>query len=207
MLCSAPDSVKAVCEGLVYRDFITIGLLCRRLRIGNAGGGNGGAFGIKDNWIYIQDPGVALGRVQVFNNWSPWLVSDPDTVWLGLEYFASEGDSLWSMKREEFIDMAVKELVSLKFIQEDDVLDATLLKVKKAYPAYFGTYPEIEVVQEYLNGIPNLFPVGRNGMHRYNNMDHSMLSAMHAVSCIMGKERNKSDIWKINEEQEYHESK
>ena len=207
MLDTSPKSVRDISDGLVYRDFITVGLLCRGLRIGGNGSADGSRAPIKDNWIYVQEPDVHLGRIQVFNNWSPWLVKDPETVWLGLEYFATEGDALWETPDKDFIAMAVNELASLDFIETGDVLDATILRVKKAYPAYFGSYPLMPAVQDYLNSIPNLYPVGRNGMHRYNNMDHSMLSAMRAVRCILDPSLDKAEIWSINDEQEYHESK
>lgn len=207
MLDAAPPPVREISNGLVYRDFITVGLLCRGLSIDGEGNAGGSRAVIKDNWIYVQEPDVFLGRIQIFNNWSPWLVRDPATVWLGLEYFATEGDALWEMPDKDFIDMSVNELISLGFIRKEDVLDATILRVKKAYPAYFGSYPRMAIVREYLNSIPNLYPVGRNGMHRYNNMDHSMLSAMRAVACILDPTLDKTTIWKINEDQTYHESK
>jgi protoporphyrinogen oxidase len=204
MLPAAPQEVRNVSDALVYRDFITVGLLAGKAASPPEGGA---APTIKDNWIYIQEPDVHIGRIQIFNNWSPQLVSDPDKIWMGLEYFATEGDALWEMPDNDFIAMAVKEVVALGFVQLDDVEDATLLRVKKAYPAYFGSYPKIGVVQNFLNSIPNLYPVGRNGMHRYNNMDHSMLSAMQAVMCILDPKQDKRDIWRINAEHMYHESK
>lgn len=207
MLDAVPEEVHAVCKGLVYRDFITVGLLVNKLRILNRQKDAASGSRIQDNWIYIQEPDVRLGRIQIFNNWSPYLVKDADKVWLGLEYFATEGDSLWALGDGEVIDMAVRELVLLGFIRAEDAVDATVLRVKKAYPAYFGTYPQIGKVQEYLDSIPNLYPVGRNGMHRYNNMDHSMLSSILAVSCILDPSLNKAEIWNINESGEYHESK
>jgi protoporphyrinogen oxidase len=197
--------VREVSDGLIYRDLITVGLLCTRLRTGAEDKENGPP--IRDNWIYVQEADVHLGRIQIFNNWSPWLVKNPDNTWLGLEFFATEGDALWQTPDEDFIQMAINELRALGFITPEDVLDSTILRVKKAYPAYFGSYPRMQVVKDYLNSIPNLYPVGRNGMHRYNNMDHSMLSAMKAVACINDPALDKKLIWEINEEQEYHESK
>lgn len=207
MLGSVPAAVREVSDGLVYRDFITVGLLCRGLRIDSEGRAGDSPLSIRDNWIYVQESDVHLGRIQVFNNWSPWLVEDAATIWLGLEYFATEGDALWEMPDRDFIDMARAELISLGFVQHDDILDAAILHVKKAYPAYFGSYPGFGIVQDHLNAIPNLYPVGRNGTHRYNNMDHSMLSAMQAVACIKNPSLDKAAIWKVNAEQEYHESK
>jgi len=158
-----------------------------------------------DNWIYIQEPDVRIGRLQVFNNWSPALVADPGTIWLGLEYFCREGDDLWSMDNGRFIDFAATELDKIGLINRRDVIDGTLVRVPKAYPAYFGTYGEFERVRAYLDQFSNLYPVGRNGMHRYNNQDHSMLAANSAVSSIIDCGGDKSKIWLINAEDDYHE--
>ena len=148
---------------------------------------------LPDNWIYIQEPDVKIGRLQVFNNWSPAMVADPSTIWLGLEYFCGEGDDLWSMHDSRFIDFAASELEKIGLISRRDVLDGTLVRVPKAYPAYFGAYGEFGKVREYLNRFSNLYPVGRNGMHRYNNQDHSMLAANRAVDSIInhGQEKRK----------------
>ena len=195
-----PEPVRQVAEGLVYRDFMTVGVLSKRL--GNTRDGQP----LQDNWIYVQEPDVFVGRIQLFHNWSPWLVADKSKFWLGMEYFASEGDQLWTMPDEEFTALAVRELVKLGFVRAEDVEDTVLLRVPKAYPAYFGSYGRVGEIQTFLDGIENLYPVGRNGMHRYNNMDHSMLSAMRTVDCISGH-GEKSAIWKINAEQEYHETR
>jgi protoporphyrinogen oxidase len=162
---------------------------------------------MKDNWIYVQEPDVKVGRLQIFNNWSPYLVADPDTVWLGMEYFANEGDELWSKPSEEFAQFAIDELVSLGLVERDDVLDHTVIHVPKAYPAYFGTYDRFAELREYLDRFTNLFLVGRNGMHRYNNQDHSMLTAMVAVENIASDVTSKDNIWSVNVEQEYHETR
>jgi len=158
-----------------------------------------------DNWIYIQEPDVRIGRLQVFNNWSPSMVADPSTIWLGLEYFCGEGDDLWSMDSGRFIDFAASELEKIGMIDRRDVLDGTLVRVPKAYPAYFGEYSHFGTVRAYLEQFSNLYPVGRNGMHRYNNQDHSMLAANSAVTSIINCGRDKSAIWNINAEEEYHE--
>jgi protoporphyrinogen oxidase len=160
-----------------------------------------------DNWIYVQEPDVKVGRLQIFNNWSPYLVADPGTVWVGMEYFANEGDELWSLPDDEFGEFAVGELVSLGLISREDVLDRVVLHVPKAYPAYFGTYESFDRLREYIDGFPNLFLIGRNGMHRYNNQDHSMLTAMVAVENIAAGIGTKDNIWSVNVEQEYHETK
>jgi len=157
-----------------------------------------------DNWIYIQDRDVRIGRLQVFNNWSPAMVADPRTIWLGLEYFCREADDLWSMRDADFLDFAARELETIGLIDRNEVLDGTVVRVPKAYPAYFGTYAEFGRVRAYLDQFSNLYPVGRNGMHRYNNQDHSMLAASSAVHCILGG-GGKSGIWRINAEEAYHE--
>ena len=161
---------------------MTVGLLLRRMNAAANPRAAGNSNGMPpDNWIYIQEPDVRLGRLQVFNNWSPALVADPNTIWLGLEYFCREGDDLWSMDDAKFIDFAAAELEKIGLIDRRDVIDATLVRVRKAYPAYFGAYGEIDKLRAYLDSYSNLYPIGRNGMHRYNNQDHSMLAANGAV--------------------------
>lgn len=201
---NVPSEVREISEGLVYRDFITVGLLVEKLSITDKDKSD---KLIKDNWIYVQESDVLLGRIQIFNNWSPYLVKDNSKVWLGLEYFCYETDNLWKMTDEEMAKFAIDELVKIKFIRRADVLDYTVVKVPKTYPAYFGTYPEFEKVQSYVNKFENLYLVGRNGMHRYNNQDHSMLTAMAAVDNIKHGVRDKTNIWEINTEKDYHETK
>jgi protoporphyrinogen oxidase len=201
---NVPSEVKRISEGLVYRDFITVGLLVNKLSIQDKDKSD---KLINDNWIYVQESDVLLGRIQIFNNWSPYLVEDNSKVWLGLEYFCYETDNLWKMTDEEMANFAIDEMVKIKFICRADVLDYTVIKVPKTYPAYFGTYPEFEKVQSYLNGFENLYLIGRNGMHRYNNQDHSMLTAMAAVDNIKHHVKDKANIWQINTEKDYHESK
>jgi protoporphyrinogen oxidase len=193
--------IAEIANNLPYRDFMTVGLLLRKMK--TAGGSENGMP--PDNWIYIQEPDVRVGRLQVFNNWSPAMVADPATIWLGLEYFCAEGDELWSMNDGTFIDFAAGELEKLGMVDHNDVLDGTVVRVPKAYPAYFGQYREFGKVRDYLSRFANLYPIGRNGMHRYNNQDHSMLSASTAVSSILDQGRGKSDIWNINAEEDYHE--
>jgi protoporphyrinogen oxidase/putative flippase GtrA len=199
-----PSEVREISEGLVYRDFITVGLLVEKLAIKDKDKQN---KLIKDNWIYVQESDVLLGRIQIFNNWSPHLVQDNSKVWLGLEYFCYETDQLWHLTEKEMAEFAIDEMVKIKFIRRSDVLDYTVIKVPKTYPAYFGTYPEFDKVQAYVNQFDNLYLVGRNGMHRYNNQDHSMLTAMAAVDNIKHDVVDKSNIWEINTEKEYHETK
>jgi protoporphyrinogen oxidase len=198
-----PDVVR-IADRLPYRDFMTAGLLVRKMK--SNGSSRTTANGMPpDNWIYIQEPDVKIGRLQVFNNWSPALVSNPDTIWLGLEYFCREGDDLWSMDNGRFLDFAAQELEKIQMIDRRDVLDGTVVRVPKAYPAYFGEYSEFGRIRAYLDRFSNLYPVGRNGMHRYNNQDHSMLAANSAVTSIIDRGLGKSAIWLINAEDSYHE--
>lgn len=195
--------VLRIAAALPYRDFMTVGLLVRRMRgVPPSFAANGMP---PDNWIYVQEPDVRLGRLQVFNNWSPSLVADPRTIWLGLEYFCSQGDELWTMADGAFVEFASRELAKIGLIELQDVLDGTVIRVPKAYPAYFGAYAGIHRVQAYLDRVTNIFPVGRNGMHRYNNQDHSMLAAKAAVDSIATGSLDKSSIWSVNAEAEYHE--
>jgi protoporphyrinogen oxidase len=191
----SPD-ILATASALPYRDFMTAGLLVKRM---HGGRGTPAANGMPpDNWIYVQEPDVKLGRLQIFNNWSPALVADPNTIWLGLEYFCAEGDALWSMHDGAFVDFASRELAKIGLIDLADVLDGTVVRVPKAYPAYFGAYGGIGRVRGWLDQLTNVFPVGRNGMHRYNNQDLSMLAAKAAVDCIVAGVADKSSLWSVN---------
>jgi len=203
---SDPEAYR-VATHLVYRDFITVGLLLNKLLIKNQTPMKTLSNIVPDCWIYIQEDEVNLGRLQIFNNWSPYMAKDVlHTVWVGLEYFVNEGDALWTMDEKSFIAMAISELALTGIIDKADVLDAVEIKVKKAYPAYFDTYGELDKVIAYVNQIDNLFCIGRNGQHRYNNMDHSMLTAMETVKCLKDPTHSdKSIIWKVNTEKEYHE--
>jgi protoporphyrinogen oxidase len=206
--CEVPAAVREISEGLVYRDFITVGLLLERLAIrDDKRASTAAAKLVKDNWIYIQEPDVLLGRLQIFNNWSPFMVSDPDKVWVGLEYFCYEGDELWRKSDEEMVALAKEELHRIGILERPEALDATVIRMPKTYPAYFGAYERFGEVREYLDGFENLFLVGRNGMHRYNNQDHSILTAMTAVDNIVAEVTAKGNVWAVNTEQEYHESK
>jgi protoporphyrinogen oxidase len=202
-----PEEVKQVSNGLQYRDFITVGLLLNKLKIKNETKIPTINNLVPDNWIYIQERDVKVGRLQIFNNWSPYMISDINKAWIGLEYFCNEGDELWNKKDDEFIKFAIDELDSIDIIKKEDVIDSTIIRVEKTYPAYFGTYSQFDKVQAYTDTIENLFLIGRNGMHKYNNQDHSMLTAICAVKNIIAGEKSKSNIWNINTEEEYHESK
>ncbi|MDW8353368.1 MAG: NAD(P)/FAD-dependent oxidoreductase [Bryobacterales bacterium] len=200
-----PPEIVELSEGLVYRDFIAVGLLVKDLKVKEET--PDGVRRLRDNWIYIQEPDVFVGRLQIFNNWSPYLVPDPSKVWLGLEYFCNQGDKLWSMSDEELLQLGAQELSKIGLIEAGDVLDGTVVRMEKTYPAYFGTYSRFEELRRYLDRFENLFLIGRNGMHRYNNQDHSMLAAMVAVDNIAAGVRSKDNIWAVNTEQEYIEEK
>jgi protoporphyrinogen oxidase len=202
---TAPAIIREVSEGLQYRDLITVGLLLKKLRLREAGDDSGKL--ISDDWIYIQEPNVLVGRLQVFNNWSPYLVADPAKVWMGAEYYCREGDALWRKSDSEITQLAIGELANIQVIEEEDVLDSTVARMPKSYPAYFGTYGRFSELREFLDRFANLFLIGRNGMHRYNNMDHSMLTAMTAVDNLLAGITDKSNIWAINTEDDYLEAK
>ena len=204
---SAPDAVREIAAGLPYRDFITVGLLVRRMKANEQARSAKQNQMPPDNWIYVQEPDVRIGRLQVFNNWSPDLVADPGTIWLGLEYFCQEGDDLWSLSDPEMQRLAVTELERIGMIDSADVIDGTVLRVPKTYPAYFGAYEQFPRVRDWLDSFGNLWLVGRNGMHRYNNQDHSMLTAKLAVEAILDCKGSKEAIWAVNIDDDYHEVK
>lgn len=200
-----PQNILKIANGLQYRDFITVGLLLKNLKIRNNTSLKTANNLIPDNWIYIQEKSVKLGRLQIFNNWSPSLVGNPENVWIGLEYFCNEGDELWIKTDVDFIQFAIDELASINIIEKDEVIDSTLIRIPKTYPAYFGTYNKFDEIRNYTDTFENLFLIGRNGMHKYNNQDHSMLTAMAAVENIKTNVTSKTNIWAVNTEQEYHE--
>ncbi len=184
-----------------------MGLLLKRLKVSNDTALETVNGLIPDNWIYVQEPDARLGRLQIFNNWSPYMVRDPNTVWMGLEYFCNEGDDLWSQADSDFIRFAIDELERIGIIDAADVLDHTLVRMPKTYPAYFGSYDRFDEVRRYTDTLANLYLLGRNGMHRYNNADHSMLTAMVAVDNIVAGRVDKANIWDVNTESEYHEER
>lgn len=203
-----PENVCKTAHDLPYRDFITVGLCVDKLKIINHTKFKTYAQRVPDTWIYIQERDVRIGRLQIFNNWSPYMVKDyENTMWIGLEYFCTEGDDMWNMSDGDFIDMAISELEKIDILDKADVLDACRIKVKKAYPAYYGSYYQLDCVRAFLDRFDNLFCIGRNGQHRYNNMDHSMLTAMECVKNIKSGSGGKENIWNVNTEEEYHESK
>lgn len=194
LVTDVPDSVKTAAEGLIYRNFIIVGLLLNKLK-----------KTMSDQWIYIQEPELKMGRLQLFNNWSPYLIKEDDQVLIGAEYFCSDEDSLWNQSDESLISLAVEELEKINFIDKADVIEGLAIKQAKAYPAYFGTYDQFPVIQKYLDTFENMFLVGRNGMHRYNNMDHSMMSAIIAADHISKGMTTKDKLWEINAQDELHE--
>jgi len=189
---AAPDDVRAAAKALGYRDFISIALMIDRKEV------------FPDNWIYIHDPRVKVGRIQNFKNWSPDMVPDQARTCLGLEYFCFEGDGMWTTPDEGLIEMATRELERLGICKASEVFDGVVVRQQKAYPVYDDVYQDrVAVIREYLaRHLPNLHLAGRNGMHKYNNQDHSMYTAMLTVENILGAS---NDIWAVNVEEEYHE--
>lgn len=204
MGADVPQEVQEVAAALEYRDFITVGLLLNKLNIKNKG--KQVQQHIDDNWIYIQEPDVKLGRLQVYNNWSPYMLSDPQKVWLGLEYFCRQGDEIWNLSDDELKQLGAEELEKTGLALKQDVLDGTVIRMLKAYPSYHGSYDRLKVVFDFVKGIENMFLTGRNGMHRYNNQDHSMLTAMLAVENIITGRKDKSNIMAVNADDVYHEA-
>lgn len=204
-----PMNVFQIAQNLEYRDFITIGFLLRRMNLKNQTSYKTINNITPDCWIYIQEPQIKMGRIQIFNNWSPYLVRDiENTIWIGTEYFCTEGDSFWNKTKEELFEFAQNELISMNLINAaDDILDWHCEKIQKAYPAYFGAYKDIDRVTEFLDTIENLYCIGRNGQHRYNNMDHSVITAFNSVENIVNHIKRKDNIWNVNTEKSYHEQK
>ena len=188
---AAPDSVRAAADRLQYRDFLTVALIVDKPSL------------FPDNWIYVHDPGVKLGRIQNFKNWSPEMVPDPRMTCLGLEYFCFEGDGLWTMSDEALLELGAREVAQIGLLGGGKVVDGTVVRMPKAYPIYDEGFMEaLEVVRQYLQGFSNLQVAGRNGMHKYNNQDHSMVTALLAARNVLGDQH---DVWIVNADDEYHE--
>lgn len=190
---SPPPEIVEAARRLTYRDFLTVALIIRRDDL------------FPDNWIYIHSPEVKVGRIQNFKNWSPDMVpaSERGTACVGLEYFCSEGDELWQMSDVELVDLGRTELARIGLAQAKDVIDGVVYRQPKAYPVYMGEYQAyLDTIKAYVESIENLQSAGRNGLHMYNNQDHSMLTAMLAVKNILGEQH---DIWSVNTERSYHE--
>ena len=201
-----PNEIKDVANGLDYRDFISTGLLLNKLKKQKGSASTKNNL-LPDNWIYVQESDVKLGRIQIINNWSPYMLNDASKVWLGLEYFCNEDDELWNLTDEKMVSFAILELEKIGLIDASEVIDSTVIRMAKTYPGYFGSYKHFGKIVEFTDKIDNLFLIGRNGMHKYNNQDHSMLTAMTAVDNIINDVRSKSNIWAVNTEEEYHEHK
>lgn len=204
-----PPEELQIAQGLPYRDYMTLGVLVPKIDLENKTKLKTVGNIVPDCWVYVQDRRVKMGRFQVYNNWSPYMLKDlKNTVWLGLEYFVNEGDTTWNMTEAAFTEMAIHEMVRIGLISDPSVvLDTHLERVKKAYPAYFDTYDRIDILVDYLKKIDNLYCVGRNGQHRYNNIDHSMVSSFEAINNILSGEKDKTNVWSVNTEKEYHEEK
>ena len=196
-----PRVIRNIAKNLAYRDFIVVGVLLNKIKLDKV------EDPLKDNWIYVHDPKVKVGRIQIFNNWSQALVKDSKTWWIGMEYFCNESDHFWQKSDQEIKEVIQNELEILGFAERKDILDSKVFRILKAYPAYTGVYKKFNKIKKYLNQIENLYLVGRNGMHKYNNQDHSMLTAMTAVDNIINGRKDKSNIWAVNTEEEYHENK
>jgi len=202
---SVPSDVRLVAQGLVYRAFATVGLLLKKLKIDNRTKIKTTNNIVPDNWIYIQEPEVKIGRLQIFNNWSPYMVKNENNVWIGLEYFCTEGDELWNKSDEDFAEFAIDELAKINIIEKDDVLDSVVIRMPKTYPAYFGTYDRFDVIRDFTDRFENLFLIGRSSMHKYDSTDYYMLTAMTAVENIINDVKTKNNIWDVKTEGEYSE--
>jgi protoporphyrinogen oxidase len=187
-----PAPVLEAAGKLKYRDFLTVCLIVKKPDL------------FPDNWIYIHDLEVKVGRIQNFKNWSPHMVPDPAKTSLGLEYFCTEGDGLWSMSDAELIDLAKREVACIGLASAADIEDGCVFRVPKAYPIYDSAYREyLEIIKTFVGSLENYQTIGRNGLHRYNNQDHAMFTGMLAVRNIMTGEKN--GLWSVNTDQEYHE--
>jgi protoporphyrinogen oxidase len=187
-----PPAVMTAAGELKYRDFLTVVLIVDRPQI------------FQDNWIYVHDPEVKVGRIQNFKNWSPDMVPDPSKTALGLEYFCTEGDDLWTMADADLIALGRREVDRLGLAAAADVQDGCVVRVPKAYPVYDSDYRDhLDVVRQFVDGLENCQTIGRNGLHRYNNQDHAMMTGILAVRNVVLGEKN--DLWNVNADQEYHE--
>ncbi len=195
-------NIRSIAASLEYRDFLIVGLLMNKKNIRDK---KNNPASLTDNWIYLQDKGIRAGRIQIFNNWSPHMVTDPDNIWMGVEYFCKHTDEFWRQPDETTAALAINEMEKIGLINAGDVTDHVVIKVLNAYPSYTGSYNNFEALKNFVNGFDNLFLIGRNGMHRYNNSDHSMMTAMIAVENIIRKRQNKENIWEVNLDEGYHE--
>ena len=208
---NVPKRISSIASKLPYREFMSVGLIVDKLKLENTTKIKTLQDIIPDSWIYVQEPDVKMGRLQVFNNWSPYIFNKKTDIknkaFISLEYFCSENDEYWNMNDQEFIKFAIDEAVKIGLIDEGSVSHSVRIKIKKAYPAYFGVYSKFDQVVKYLNKYDNLYCIGRNGQHRYNNMDHSMLTGIYTARNIINGVNDKEIIWNVNTEKEYHEKK
>lgn len=209
---NVPKSIYNIATKLPYREFMSVGIVTDKLNLKNTTKVKTINDCIPDSWIYVQEKDVLMGRIQIFNNWSPYMFKKKEEinnkVMFSLEYFCNENDKYWKMNDADFINFALDEALKLGIIDNKDKVEASVrIKIPKAYPAYFGSYSKINKVIDYLNNIDNLYCVGRNGQHRYNNMDHSMLTGIETAKNILNKNQDKKNIWNVNTEKEYHEKK
>lgn len=194
---NVPNNIREIANNLEYRDLIVIGLLFKTFKDKD----------IKDNWIYLQDRNMKAGRLEIYNNFSSKMLNDKDTIWLGLEYFCNENDYLWNKSDEKLIELGVEELSRASLFNPNDFIDGTVFKIKKAYPGYFGSYDRLCEIKGFTNQIKNLLLIGRNGLHKYNNMDHSIICGLMAAEAIIEEKNDQDKIWNINVEEAYQESK
>lgn len=204
---TVPEEVQKIAAGLQYRDFINVGILLKQLSVPTGTSEENKRIQLKDNWIYIQERDIRAGRLMIYNNWGSSMVKDPNTTWIGMEYFCNILDDFWALDDAAIERFAIMELEKMGLARPCDILDITVRRMEKTYPAYFGAYNQFDTIREYTDTFPELFLIGRNGMHKYNNADHSMLTAMVAVDNILAGIVSKDNIWAINTEQEYHEEK
>ena len=195
-----PKEIKNIASNLQYRDFMIVGLLFKK-----AVDLTGTIGEMSDNWIYLQDEDLNAGRLQIFNNWSPNMVKDNGNIWLGVEFFCNTKDAIWSKSEAEMIALALDELKKTGLVRTEGLLDGTVIRVPKAYPSYIGVFNQFGILQNWIDNFTNLYLIGRNGMHRYNNTDHSMMTAMKAVDNIISDQKSKANIWAVNMEQDFHE--
>lgn len=194
MINNVPEKIRNISDGLIYRNFRAAGVLVDRMRILDK---NSDKM-LYDTWVYIQEKDVFMGRMQIYNNWSPYLLKDKNKVWLGFEYFVGDDDKIWNMTSLEFENLAINEADKIGIIDKNDVLMTISHKFEKAYPAYFGTYNKFEDIKKYVDGFDNLYLIGRAGMHKYINIDHVVLSGIAVVKNIVQKMPNKDNIWNID---------
>ena len=193
-----PENIRNIANNLMYRDYIIVGILVNQMKIHGKT--------LPDNWIYVQERNVRLGRLDIFKNFSPSMLRNQELSWLGAEYFCDEHEEFFSKSDNEIKNFVSEELEKIG-VAKQEILDFKVIRVKKAYPAYFGAYKNFGDLKKYLDQINNLYLIGRNGMHRYNNMDHSILTGLTAADNIINGIKNKDNLWQINTEEEYHEKK